>query len=167
MDVPLYHHFCKNCLLRGQEHTCSWITHLFICFFVTMPKWPYKKMVVDCVLVIKAIGKTASDQTEHTRLHYTGQARPENMCTHITNHKDIVDTGCGSCICYYLFINNYYLLLFLCRSDQPGMWHVTWTILYLIFGREWWPHKATQSKIPDDEKYKKPFFADISKWCFA
>ena len=38
------------------------------------------------------------------------------------------------------------------------MWHVTWTILYLIFGREWWPHKATQSKIPDDEKYKKPFF---------
>ena len=59
----------------------------------------------------------------------------------------IVDNGCGSCICYYLLINNYYLFLFLCRSDQPGMWHVTWTILYLIFGREWWPHKATQSKI--------------------
>ena len=35
---------------------------------------------------------------------------------------------------------------------------MTWTILYLIFGREWWPHKATQSKIPDGEKYKEPFF---------
>ena len=40
----------KDCLLTDQEQACL--------FVVTIPKWPCKKkMVVDCILVIKAIGK--------------------------------------------------------------------------------------------------------------
>ena len=71
----MYYHFCKNYLLCGQDHTCSWITQLFIRLFVTMPIWPHKKKVVDCVLVIKAIGKTTSVDM-HTRTDRAHQAAP-------------------------------------------------------------------------------------------